>query len=189
MATDINARYGEERQVARSALARKAVSLAAPMIREALGQRQFAGSGFVYLVILDPARTSASSLFEEAILHEEALGEPGGRPEAEHAAFAREKARLSWINRCDGHVAQHVLPQLLQSGATPLSGSVWLDGIVVAASGSSPVYDEVFAGTVAVCLRALVREAKSAEQDNGRQHRRSAPGQLSTGWPEMPENR
>lgn len=162
MANHINARYGAESYVATAELARQAVALAAPMIESALGDRRIVGSGFLYLVVMDPAKTPAASVFEEAILYEQAFGDRS-RWDADYAAFAREKARLSWINRCDGHVVQHVLPQLLQPGDTVLIGGVYLDGIVVAASGAFPTYDEAFAATVAVCLRALAREARSAD--------------------------
>ena len=53
-----------------------------------------------------------------------------------------------------------------QNGLTPdtvLTGGVCIDGIVVGASGAFPVYDEMFAGTLAVCLRALARQARMAE--------------------------
>ena len=162
MANAINARYGSETYVATPALARQAVALAAPMIEHALDDRRIVGSGFLYLVVMDPAQTPAASVFEEAILYEEAFGDRS-RWDADYAAFAREKARLSWINRCDGHVVQHVLPQLLQPGDTVLIGGVYLEGIVVAASGAFPTYDEAFAATVAVRLRALARATRSAD--------------------------
>lgn len=189
MANDIHARYGGESHVAMAELARQAVALARPMIEHGLGDRRIVGSGFLYLVVMDPAQTPAASVFEEAILYEEAFGDRS-RWDADYAAFAREKARLSWINRCDGHVVQHVLPQLLQPGDTVLIGGVYLEGIVVAASGAFPTYDEAFAATIAVCLRALAREARSidstgflsphAERDKGRPGPPSFSARLSS---------
>lgn len=143
--------------------ARRAVALVAPMIEHAMGDRSIVGSGFLYVVIMDPALPPGLSSFEEAILHEQAFGDRE-RWDADYAAFARAKARLSWMTGKDGHTLQHAMPHLLRSGDSLLSGGVCIDGIVVAASGAFPWYDEVFAGSVALSLRALAREGRNAEQ-------------------------
>jgi len=143
-------------------LARQAVSLAAPMMEHALADREVVGSGFLYIVVMDPGRRPGECSFEEAVLHEQAFGDRS-RWDADYAAFARAKAKLSWRTGHDGRTVQECLPQLLRTGDTVLAGGVCLDGIVVAASGAFPVFDEAFAGTVALCLRALARRAREAE--------------------------
>ena len=91
----------------------------------------------------------------------------------DYAAFARGKARLSWAHGMDSRRLQTLAPHLLREGDSLLWGSVWLDGIVVAASGAFPQFDEVYAGTVAYWLRALAKDAR--ETDNGRLFLEAAP--------------
>jgi len=45
-------------------------------------------------------------------------------------------------------------PQRLRADEEPLWGSVWLDGLVVAASGAFPIWDECFCLMAAAQLRA-----------------------------------
>ncbi|BAL24930.1 hypothetical protein [Azoarcus sp. KH32C] len=144
------------------ALARQAVALVSPMIDAAMQDRSVVGSGFLYLVIMNPGMPAGSVPFDEAVLHEHAFGDRNAW-DADYAAFARAKALLSWRSGRDGHEMQQLYPQLLRPHDTVLTGGVCIDGIVVGASGAFPVYDEMFAGTVAVCLRALARQARMAE--------------------------
>jgi len=136
--------------------AEKAVGLALPMIQEAMKQKEVGESGFLYIVVMDPLRGPAVSSFEEAILYEYAVGDRS-KWDADYAGFARAKARVSWRNGMDGHMVQELRPQLLAAGDTVLWGSVVVDGITVAVSGANPWYDEAFAGTVAMCLRAVAK--------------------------------
>jgi hypothetical protein len=144
--------------------AKKAVAMAAPLIEAGRHDPKIVGSGFLYLVVMDPGLPPGQAIFEQAILHEQAFGDRE-RWDADYAASARAKAHLSWSFGMDSHRLQTVAPHLLRTGDTLLWGSVWLDGIVVAASGAFPHYDEVFAGSVALCLRALAKEAREAEVD------------------------
>lgn len=144
------------------ALARRAIAMAAPMIEKHLGDRSVVGSGFLYLVVMDPARPPGTTGFEDAVLYEQAFGDRA-KWDADYAAFARQKARLSWSTGRDGSLVQNNLPHLLRTGDTVLTGAVCVDGIVVAASGAFPVFDEMFAATVAVCVRALARQARAEE--------------------------
>ncbi|HYD94883.1 MAG TPA: hypothetical protein VEC01_06125 [Noviherbaspirillum sp.] len=136
--------------------AEKAVGLALPMIHEAMKQKEVGESGFLYIVIMDPLRGPAVSSFEEAILYEYSVGDRS-KWDADYAGFARAKARVSWRNGMDGHLVQELRPHMLAAGDTVLWGSVVVDGIVVAVSGANPWYDEAFAGTVAMCLRAVAK--------------------------------
>jgi hypothetical protein len=136
--------------------AEKAVSMALPLITEAMKRREVGESGFLYLVVMDPVLTPANSSFEEAILYEYSVGDRQ-KWDADYAGFARAKAKVAWKTGMDSHLVQELRPQLLSDGDTVLWGSVVLDGIVVSASGAHPWYDEAFAGTVAACLRSIAK--------------------------------
>lgn len=142
--------------------ARRAVELAAPLLEAARADPQVVGSGFLYVVVMDPGLPPGTAAFEEAILHEQAFGERA-RWDADYAAFARAKARLSWRSGMDGRQVHSLAPQLLRGGDSLLAGGVCLDGIVVGVSGAFEHFDEVFAGAVALFLRALARGARAAE--------------------------
>lgn len=144
--------------------ARRAVELATPLIEAGRSDPRIVGSGFLYVVVMDPGLPPGLAAFEDAILYEQAFGDRE-RWDADYADFARAKARLSWTSGMDSHRLQSLAPHLLRTGDTLLWGSVCLDGIVVAASGAFPRYDEVFAGTVALFLRALAKEAREADAD------------------------
>lgn len=143
--------------------AEKAVQLSLPMIHAAMESKEAGESGFLYIVIMKPGFRPASSSFEEAILYEHAVGDTA-RWDADYGEFARAKARVAWKTGFDGHVVQELKPHLLASGDTVLWGSIVLDDIVVGVSGADPWYDEAFAGTVAMCLRALAKAGIAAER-------------------------
>jgi len=144
----------------RSAAA-KAVQLSLPMITAAMESRIAGESGFLYIVIMKPGTSAASSSFEEAILYEHAVGDRE-KWDADYAAFARAKAQVSWKTGLDGHVVQELKPHLLERGDTVLWGGIVLDDIVVGVSGADPWYDEAFAGTIAMCLRAQAKAGIAA---------------------------
>jgi hypothetical protein len=143
--------------------AEKAVKMSLPLITEAMKLKEVGESGFLYLVVMDPVLTPANSSFEEAILYEYPVGDES-KWDADYAGFARAKARVAWKNGMDGHAVQELRPHLLTAGDTVLWGSIVVDGIVVSASGANPWYDEAFAGTVAICLRAIAKANVSAER-------------------------
>lgn len=136
--------------------AEKAVNMSLPLIREAMKRKEVGESGFLYIVVMDPALGPSRSSFEEAILYEHAVGDRE-KWDADYAAFSRAKALVAWRTGLDGHMVQELRPHLLSAQDTVLWGSVVVDGIVVSASGANPWYDEAFAGTVAMCLRALAK--------------------------------
>lgn len=142
--------------------AESAVRMSLPLIERAMLRPEEVGdSGFLYLVVMNPALTPADACFEEAILYEHAIGDRA-RWDADYAAFALAKARAAWTTGMDGHAVQEGRSYLLSAPDTVLWGSIVLDGIVVSASGAYPWYDEAFAGTVAMCLRAMSKSAKQA---------------------------
>jgi hypothetical protein len=112
--------------------------------------------------------------FDEAILYEHAVGDRE-KWDADYAAFARAKARVAWQNGMDSHAVQELQPHLLRAGDTVLWGSIVLDGIVVGVSGAHPWFDEAFAGTVAMWLRALGK----AKADAARRSTLFLPAQAS----------
>jgi len=143
--------------------AEKAVDMSLPLIREAMKRKEVGESGFLYIVVMDPFLGPSRSSFEEAILYEHAVGDRE-KWDADYAAFSRAKARVAWRTGLDGHMVQELRPHLLSAQDTVLWGSVVVDGIVVSASGANPWYDEAFAGTVAMCLRALAKSGIAQER-------------------------
>lgn len=143
--------------------AEKAVNMALPLIHEAMKLKEVGESGFLYLVVMDPVRTPSVCSFEDAVLYEYAVGDRA-KWDADYAGFARAKALVAWKNGMDGHMVQELRPHLLSSGDTVLWGSVVVDGIVVGTSGANAWYDEAFAGTVAMCLRALAKAGIASER-------------------------
>lgn len=140
------------------AAAERAVATALPMITAAIDDRSAGESGFFYLIVMKPGTSPATCSFEEAILYEHAVGDRD-KWDADYRSFALAKARVAWRTGMDSHIVQEQRPYLLEAGDTVLWGSVALDGIVVAASGADPWYDEAFAGAVALCLRAQAKAA------------------------------
>lgn len=151
------------------ASARRAVELARPMVETWRRNSNIVGSGFLYVVIMDPALRPGDCTFEEAILHEAAYGDPDAW-DAAYDLFAREKARLSWQHGQDSRVVQTMRPYALRHGDSLLGGGICLDGIVVAASGAFPWFDEAFAGSVAYWLRALSQEACQRDIQENKLH-------------------
>lgn len=137
--------------------ARQAVTLALPMIEQAMRDRHVCGSGFLYIVVMDPALGPADAHFDDAILHEHAIGASDDW-DADYGAFARAKARLSWEHRQDGQALQQAQAHRLRAGDSLLWGSVCLDGIVVGVSGAFAWYDEAFATAIAANLRAIAKQ-------------------------------
>jgi hypothetical protein len=125
---------------ASAAMAERALDAVTPMIEQAMRHPAHGDGGFLHIVVLDPARTPENSRFEDAILHERSFGGDRARWDADYAAFAREKARVSW-----------------RSGADNPKGAVSVDGFVVGASGAFEPFDQAYSGAVAMWLRALAR--------------------------------
>jgi hypothetical protein len=146
--------------------AEKAVNMALPLINEAMKLREVGESGFLYIVIMNPTLTPACSDFEDAILYEYAVGDRN-KWDADYAGFALAKARVAWRTGMDGHKVQELYPYMLTAKDTVLWGSIVLDGIVVSVSGANPWYDEAFAGTVAMLLRACAKAGIHAARSKG----------------------
>jgi hypothetical protein len=137
--------------------AERALAMALPMIEPLMRDPAVVGSGFLHIVVMDPARTPADGPFDEAVLLEHSIGDRA-RWDADYAAFARAKALLSWRHGQGSHGLQATAPHVLREGDTLLAGSAWIDGIVVGVSGAHPHYDEAFATCIAACLRAVAKQ-------------------------------
>jgi hypothetical protein len=144
--------------------AEAAVQMALPMIQEAMKRKEVGESGFLYLVVMDPALTPAHCSFEEAILYEYAVGDRE-KWDADYAAYAYMKARAAWRTGKDGHAVHELHPHMMTAADPVLYGSVVIDGIVVSSSGANPWYDEAFAGTVALCMKAMAKAAVLQERN------------------------
>lgn len=140
--------------------AARAVRLAMPMMQAAMASREAGDSGFLHIVVMNPLLPPGQSAFEPAILYEENLGDRADW-DADYAAYARAKARLSWRSGMAGHRVCEVAPQLLAEQEQPLWGSVSVDGVAVGVSGAYPWFDEAFAATVAHTFIACVKAARA----------------------------
>ena len=147
-----------------AAAARQALDMALPMIEAALPDAQVCGSGFLYVVIMDPALGPAQTSFDAAVLLEHAVGDRS-RWDADYAAFARAKASLAWRLGDGLERVQGAQPHRLRAGETLLRGSVCLDGIVVGVSGAHPWFDEAFATAIAANLRAIAQSRHAAARE------------------------
>lgn len=147
--------------------ARRAITLALPMIEPAMREPGVCGSGFLVIVVMDPALQPDQCVFEEAVLLEHCIGDRS-RWDADYAGFARAKARLSWCSGLGSSEIQHARAHTLRRGDSLLWGSVCLDGIVVGVSGAEAWWDEAFATAVAANLRAIAKERHAAAVKAGR---------------------
>lgn len=144
-------------------VAEHAVSLAVPAIELALRDGAVSGQHVLHLVVLDPASLPGICDFEQAVLWERTLGNQDTNAwDADYAAYARDKAALSWRHRTDSRTLQLMSPHRLTRDDCLVWGGVWLDGIVVAASGAMPQWDEAFSLWVAGNVRALAYERATA---------------------------
>ena len=137
--------------------ARDAIQFARPLLESALSNPRVGLSGVLHIVVMDPTRPPGRYAFEDAILVERSFGKDRSAWDADYAAFARAKARVSWQTQRDSAVVQAHSPHLLVQGDTTLWGSVALEGIVVAISGLEPMYDEALSGVIAMCLRGVAK--------------------------------
>lgn len=138
-----------------------AVSLALPSIQKNLDRAGVSGRKVLHVVVLDPGAIYGSCSFDDALMYEYSIGDRG-QWDADYAAFARSKAKLSWRYKMNSRRLLHLEPHRLSHDDTLLWGGVWLDGIVVAASGATPGWDEAFSLLIASYLRAIALE-RSAE--------------------------
>ncbi|VVE61915.1 hypothetical protein PCA31118_00837 [Pandoraea captiosa] len=141
---------------ANRAAAIAALELLMPTLLNAMQNDIVGQSGCLHIVVMDPAMGPDVATFEESILYELSLPDPK-QWDADYGAYARAKARVSWLTGKDSRVVQLCEPYRLRCGDTNLWGSVAQHGIVVGVSGALPHFDEALAGCVAHCLRAMAQ--------------------------------
>lgn len=146
--------------------AREAIEMAQPSIEKTLQRPGVSGEQCLHIVIVDPIVKYGSRPFRDAILLEHSVGDPR-QWDADYRSFARGKAELAWKSGCDTHVIQEVHPHMLQIGDTLLWGGVCRDGLIVAASGAHPWFDEAFANMVAGFLLAIAQERVRRAREQG----------------------
>ena len=139
-----------------AALAVHALDLATPAIERLLREPDASGEELLHVVVLDP-RVLPPGPFDSAVLVERSFGRapPWG---ADYRSFARAKAQLAWRLQRDSRWVQEQAPYLLDEGDTVLWGSSCRDGLIVAASGAQPWFDEACCEMVAAIIRALVQQ-------------------------------
>jgi hypothetical protein len=152
--------YADQRAAAR------ALALALPSIEAAVRDRTIAGTGFLHIVVMDPGLDPATMAFDDAILVEHSIGNVRDW-DADYAGFARAKAALAWRSGAGSGHLQTLAPHRLRRGESLLEGAVVLDGLVVAVSGAQPWFDEAFAFTIAVMLRAVAQQRRADERAAG----------------------
>lgn len=141
-----------------ASMAEAALEALAPAIAAQLASPEVSGLGVLHVVVLDPACTPQSGHAEPRILYEHSIGDRD-RWDVDYADYARRKAGLSWRHGVDSRRVLLLAPHCLDGGDVLAWGSAWLDGIVVAASGAFPIWDECFSLMVAAQLRARAWEA------------------------------
>lgn len=135
--------------------AKKAIDMVRPAILAAMKSGQFEDQYHLHIVVMNPAvRPADVNDPDEAILCETTFGDRNDW-DANYAEIARTKAFESWKTGLSTHVITELRPYLLGIDDTYYWGSVVLEGVVVAASGLKPWYDEFVSYMVAAALRAI----------------------------------
>lgn len=149
-----------------SSAAREAIEMALPSIERLLQRPDVSGEHCLHIVIMDPLSKYGARPFTDAILYEHSVGNPA-EWDADYRSFARGKAELAWKSGCDTHLIQEVHPHMLRIGDSLLWGGVCRDGLIVAASGAHPWFDEAFANSVAGFLVAVAQARVRAAREKG----------------------
>lgn len=145
-----------------AALVARAFDLAAASIERVLVQPRASGERLLHVVVLDP-QVVPPAPFEGVVLAERSFGQPPPW-QADYRSFALAKARLAWRLQRDTRWVHQQAPHLLVGGDTTLWGSCWRDGLVVAASGAQPWFDEACSELVASLIVALARGGQAVAE-------------------------
>lgn len=143
--------------LAGSRAAEEAIKLLLPTIEGGIASGRIGQSGFLYIVVMDPALGPQDCQFEQAILYEHAVGDRHAW-DADYASYAREKARVCWRTRRNGHELRYLAPHLLRSTEAGVWGGIWHDGIAVGVSGADPWFDEAIGVSIASIFRAIAKQ-------------------------------
>lgn len=136
-------------------LVAKAFALVQPLIQITLSSGATRGKNLVIVVDaveeINPRKTHM--MFETECFLVEVFGDPKEFG-ADYRKIALSKAELSVRT---GLPNSKIMPQYLLKGDTVYTGSVIIDGIVVAASGDDGHFDEMFSGWLALTIQALCK--------------------------------
>ncbi len=111
----------------------------------------------LHMVIMDPGKPYGTCGFKEAMLFEHSFTPPKYW-EHPYAGIARQKASVTWRTGHPSRIVRECMPHLLAAGESRYGGSVNVDGLVVAASGVQPWYDEALSGIAAHVLKGVANE-------------------------------
>ncbi len=138
-------------------LVERAMQLAQPAIEAAIAMPEVSGLGVMHVLMIDPAIAPLSVPLESAILFERSIGDRA-RWDVDYREYALQKAGLAWRLQCDSALAITRRPHRLVVGDSILGGAVCVDGLVAAASGAHPWFDEACARTLVAWVMALARQ-------------------------------
>lgn len=147
-------------------ITKEAVDFIRPMIERLLSEK--AKRQCIHILVLRPDVYSChvfdskkSQTFDAAIMYEESIGD-FSKAEKDYAAIARSKAEVAFYSKsviANGLVA--VNPMLLVSdlmkAATPFLGAFNLNGLIVAASGVEPEFDQLVSAWAAYTINQLTQ--------------------------------
>lgn len=144
-------------------LARKAFTFVLPSIERLMDSDEFSRRQ-LHIVIVNPlvlpVNMDSYTWGETAILLEHSIGTEA-EWERDFRAIARSKARLSWLHQMPSQLIQQRAPYLASESDTTYFGSAVRDGLVVAASGVQPHYDQMVSEWVLEALRAVAIHERS----------------------------
>ena len=145
-------------------VAERAVELVRPVISTAM-KDGLVKRPHLHIVVVNPAIIPSNDrvLFEQtAILYEASFGRKADW-DHDYDEIARSKAFISWRTGLPTHVVQQTMRYLVSDGDTKFFGSAVLHGLVVAASGVQPWFDEWVSYMVAATCRALCIDVMQKE--------------------------
>ncbi len=109
----------------------------------------------LHIVVMNPRLKPWEAEFEDAVLHEESLGEPENWT-IPFDQMARQKARQAWRGQNANINSQLLHPASLREDDLLFFGSFVYGDIVVACSGVQQWYDMLISGWIAVAIEQLM---------------------------------
>lgn len=132
-------------------LARQAIELVLPVLA-LMTEQGIVKRRDMHIVVLDPTHTGR---FEDsAILCEHQVGDVR-KWEHSYDAIALKKAKMSFEHRLPSQVIVEQVPYLLEGGDTKYFGNACQDGLIVAASGVEPWFDQMVSEMIVAVIRGL----------------------------------
>jgi hypothetical protein len=117
-----------------------------------LTDRKIISDNDLHIIVLDPAHKGEYS--EAAILFERSIGDRS-KWTYDYKEIARRKAEMTYEHKLPSQVIVEQRPYLLEGRDTKYWGSAYLDGIVVAISGSECYFDAMLSEIIASLCKGL----------------------------------